>query len=89
MEGTLERKHKLQLGGKKVRKYQHGQQTLSPQSAAHTLILFLQAASRGWNSYHAVLHRHTLCFYQDRKDTLRVSSQQNHRKSTRTELINN
>ncbi|XP_076599688.1 uncharacterized protein mymx isoform X3 [Chaetodon auriga] len=49
MEGTLERKHKLQLGGKK-------------------------AASRGWNSYHAVLYRHTLCFYQDRKDTLRSSA---------------
>ncbi|XP_039995004.1 uncharacterized protein LOC120796340 isoform X3 [Xiphias gladius] len=49
MEGTLERKHKLQLGGKK-------------------------AASRGWNSYHAVLCRHTLCFYQDRKDTLRSSA---------------
>uniref|UniRef100_A0A665WM16 PH domain-containing protein n=1 Tax=Echeneis naucrates TaxID=173247 RepID=A0A665WM16_ECHNA len=49
MEGTLERKHKLQLGGKK-------------------------AASRGWNSYHAVLHRHTLCFYQERKDTLRSSA---------------
>jgi len=43
------------------------------QSAAHTLILFSQAASRGWNTYHAVLYRHTLCFYQDRKDTLRVS----------------
>ncbi|XP_031139979.1 uncharacterized protein LOC116039359 isoform X2 [Sander lucioperca] len=49
MEGTLERKQKLQLGGKK-------------------------AASRGWNSYHAVLYRHTLCFYQDRKDTLRSSA---------------
>ncbi|XP_047459002.1 uncharacterized protein LOC125018769 isoform X3 [Mugil cephalus] len=49
MEGTLERKHKLQLGGKK-------------------------AASRGWNSYHAVLYRQTLCFYQDRKDTLRSSA---------------
>ncbi|XP_034408319.1 uncharacterized protein LOC117744242 isoform X3 [Cyclopterus lumpus] len=49
MEGTLERKHKLQLGGKK-------------------------AASRGWNSYHTVLYRHTLCFYQDRKDTLRSSA---------------
>lgn len=49
MEGTLERKQKLQLGGKK-------------------------AASRGWSSYHAVLHRHTLCFYQDRKDTLRSSA---------------
>ncbi|XP_029926849.1 uncharacterized protein mymx isoform X2 [Myripristis murdjan] len=48
MEGTLERKHKLQLGGKK-------------------------AASRAWNSYHAVLYRNTLCFYQDRKDTLRSS----------------
>uniref|UniRef100_A0A3Q3MIK4 Uncharacterized LOC113131773 n=1 Tax=Mastacembelus armatus TaxID=205130 RepID=A0A3Q3MIK4_9TELE len=46
MEGTLERKHKLQQGGKK-------------------------AASRGWSSYHAVLYRHTLCFYQERKDTLR------------------
>lgn len=49
MDGTLERKHKLQLGGKK-------------------------AASRGWNTYHAVLYRHTLCFYQDRKDTLRSSA---------------
>lgn len=39
----------------------------------NTVILFSQAASRGWSSYHAVLHRHTLCFYQDRKDTLRVS----------------
>ncbi|KAG7263508.1 hypothetical protein CRUP_031736, partial [Coryphaenoides rupestris] len=48
MEGTLERKHKLQLGGKK-------------------------APSRGWNSYHTVLYRHSLCFYQDRKDTLRSS----------------
>ncbi|KAM4607673.1 uncharacterized protein mymx isoform 2-T2 [Polymixia lowei] len=48
MEGILERKHKLQLGGKK-------------------------APSRAWNSYHAVLYRHTLCFYQDRKDTLRSS----------------
>ncbi|XP_030628129.1 uncharacterized protein mymx [Chanos chanos] len=45
MEGTLERKHKLQLGGKK-------------------------APCRTWNSYHAVLYRQTLCFYQDRKDTL-------------------
>ncbi|CAJ1067414.1 uncharacterized protein LOC121511110 [Xyrichtys novacula] len=49
MEGTLERKHKLQFGGKK-------------------------ATSRGWNSFHAVLYRHTLCFYQDRKDTLRSSA---------------
>ncbi|XP_056148339.1 spectrin beta chain, non-erythrocytic 2 [Lampris incognitus] len=48
MEGTLERKQKLQLGGKK-------------------------ASSRAWNPYHAVLYRHTLCFYQDRKDTLRSS----------------
>ncbi|XP_074531898.1 uncharacterized protein mymx isoform X2 [Halichoeres trimaculatus] len=49
MEGPLERKQKLQFGGKK-------------------------AASRGWNSFHTVLHRHTLCFYQDRKDTLRSSA---------------
>ncbi|XP_067381669.1 spectrin beta chain, non-erythrocytic 1 isoform X5 [Channa argus] len=49
MEGTLERKHKLQLGGKK-------------------------ASSRGWGSYYAILHRHTLCFYHDRKDTLRSSA---------------
>nr|XP_046224340.1 uncharacterized protein LOC124048026 isoform X2 [Oncorhynchus gorbuscha] len=46
MEGTLERKHKLQLGGKKAR-------------------------SRAWSSHHAVLYKQTLCFYQDRKDTLR------------------
>ncbi|XP_061601923.1 spectrin beta chain, non-erythrocytic 5 isoform X6 [Cololabis saira] len=49
MEGILDRKHKLQLGGKK-------------------------AASRGWNSYHTVLYRHTLCFFQDRKETLRSSA---------------
>ncbi|XP_068597455.1 LOW QUALITY PROTEIN: uncharacterized protein [Brachionichthys hirsutus] len=49
MEGTLERKHKLQLGGK-------------------------TAASRSWNSYHAVLHRHTMCFYVDRKEPLRSSA---------------
>ncbi|XP_077469583.1 uncharacterized protein mymx isoform X2 [Stigmatopora argus] len=49
MEGTLERKQKLQLGGKK-------------------------AASRSWNSYHTVLYRHTLCFYQDRRETLRSSA---------------
>ncbi|XP_043111256.1 spectrin alpha chain isoform X3 [Puntigrus tetrazona] len=46
MEGTLERKHKLQLGGKK-------------------------APCRAWNSYHAVLYKQTICFYQDRKDTLK------------------
>ncbi|XP_052352990.1 uncharacterized protein LOC118382165 isoform X2 [Oncorhynchus keta] len=46
MEGTLERKHKLQLGGKKAR-------------------------SRAWSSHHAVLYKQTLCFYQDRRDTLR------------------
>ncbi|XP_067278657.1 spectrin beta chain, non-erythrocytic 1 isoform X6 [Pseudorasbora parva] len=45
MEGTLERKHKLQLGGKK-------------------------APCRAWNSCHAVLYKQTICFYQDRKDTL-------------------
>ncbi|MBN3324318.1 SPTN5 protein, partial [Atractosteus spatula] len=46
MAGTLERKHKLQLGGKK-------------------------ASCRAWNTYHAVLFKQTLCFYQDRKDTLK------------------
>uniref|UniRef100_A0A671LKW1 PH domain-containing protein n=1 Tax=Sinocyclocheilus anshuiensis TaxID=1608454 RepID=A0A671LKW1_9TELE len=46
MEGTLERKHKLQLGGKK-------------------------APCRVWNSYHAVLYKQTICFYKDRKDTLK------------------
>uniref|UniRef100_A0A672MZD7 PH domain-containing protein n=1 Tax=Sinocyclocheilus grahami TaxID=75366 RepID=A0A672MZD7_SINGR len=46
MEGTLERKHRLQLGGKK-------------------------APCRAWNSYHAVLYKQTICFYQDRKDTLK------------------
>lgn len=46
MEGTLERKHKLQLGGKK-------------------------APCRAWNSYHAVLYKQTICFYQDRKDALK------------------
>ncbi|XP_051945498.1 uncharacterized protein LOC127617567 [Xyrauchen texanus] len=46
MEGTLERKHKLQLGGKK-------------------------ALCRTWNSYHAVLYKQTMCFYEDQKDALR------------------
>lgn len=53
----------------------HCQQLQSPHSAANTPILFSQAASRGWNSYHAVLYRHTLCFYEERKDTLRVSTE--------------
>ncbi|XP_058879841.1 spectrin beta chain, non-erythrocytic 1-like isoform X5 [Acipenser ruthenus] len=48
MEGTLERKHKLQLGGKK-------------------------ASCRTWNTYYAVLFKQSLCFYQDRKDTLKSS----------------
>nr|XP_014351383.1 PREDICTED: uncharacterized protein LOC106705856 [Latimeria chalumnae] len=48
MEGTLERKHILQLGGKK-------------------------ACNRTWSAYHAVLFRQTLCFYQDRKDSLKSS----------------
>ncbi|XP_059372833.1 uncharacterized protein LOC132110279 [Carassius carassius] len=46
MEGTLERKRKLLLGGKK-------------------------APCRAWNSYHAVLYKQTICFYQDKKDTLK------------------
>nr|XP_055026003.1 spectrin beta chain, non-erythrocytic 1 isoform X5 [Misgurnus anguillicaudatus] len=46
MEGTLERKQKLQLGGKR-------------------------ASCRGWSSYHTVLYKQTMCFYQDRKDTLK------------------
>ncbi|XP_067091847.1 uncharacterized protein [Osmerus mordax] len=46
MEGPLERKQQLQLGGRR-------------------------ASSRAWGSLHAVLHRQTLCFYQDRKDLLR------------------
>ena len=80
MEGTLERKHKLQLGGKKVSErtglflntymshLTHRTVPLIP-----GLISGLQAASRAWSSHHAVLYRHSLCFYQDRKDTLRVS----------------
>ncbi|KAL0983651.1 hypothetical protein UPYG_G00130790 [Umbra pygmaea] len=32
-----------------------------------------QAGSRAWSSHHAVLYKQTLCFYQDRKDTLRSS----------------
>nr|XP_032626289.1 uncharacterized protein LOC116819042 isoform X2 [Chelonoidis abingdonii] len=48
MEGTLERKHMLQTGGRK-------------------------ATCRTWNLFHAVLMRQTLCFYQDRKDTLKSS----------------
>ncbi|NXD26955.1 SPTB2 protein, partial [Spelaeornis formosus] len=48
MEGTLERKHVLQTGGKK-------------------------ASSRAWGLFHAVLMRQTLCFYQDRRDSLKSS----------------
>ncbi|KAL6487656.1 hypothetical protein MHYP_G00042820 [Metynnis hypsauchen] len=48
MAGTLERKHRLLLGGRR-------------------------APCRAWSSYHAVLYRQTLCFYQDRKDTMRSS----------------
>uniref|UniRef100_A0A8V0ZA39 PH domain-containing protein n=1 Tax=Gallus gallus TaxID=9031 RepID=A0A8V0ZA39_CHICK len=48
MEGTLERKHVLQAGGRK-------------------------ASCRTWGLFHAVLMRQTLCFYQDRKDSLKSS----------------
>ncbi|KAL4641341.1 spectrin beta chain, non-erythrocytic 2-like [Arapaima gigas] len=48
MEGSLDRKHILQLGGKR-------------------------APCRSWTTCHAVLFRQTLCFYQDRKDTLKCS----------------
>ncbi|NXX16013.1 SPTB2 protein, partial [Podargus strigoides] len=48
MEGTLERKHVLQTGGRK-------------------------ANCRAWGLFHAVLMRQTLCFYQDRRDSLKSS----------------
>ncbi|XP_044300895.1 uncharacterized protein LOC123030759 isoform X1 [Varanus komodoensis] len=48
MEGSLERKHLLQPGGRK-------------------------ANCRSWNTFHTVLMRQTLCFYQDKKDTLKSS----------------
>ncbi|XP_042691345.1 spectrin beta chain, non-erythrocytic 2-like, partial [Centrocercus urophasianus] len=48
MEGTLERKHVLQAGGRK-------------------------ASCRTWGLFHAVLMRQTLCFYQDRRDSLKSS----------------
>ncbi|XP_077198485.1 uncharacterized protein LOC143839818 isoform X2 [Paroedura picta] len=48
MEGTLERKHLLQAGGRK-------------------------ANCRSWSTFHTVLMRQTLCFYQDKKDTLKSS----------------
>ncbi|NWH43832.1 SPTB2 protein, partial [Fregata magnificens] len=48
MEGTLERKHVLQTGGRK-------------------------ANCRTWGLFHAVLMRQTLCFYQDRRDSIKSS----------------
>ncbi|NXE73104.1 SPTB2 protein, partial [Cochlearius cochlearius] len=48
MEGTLERKHVLQAGGRK-------------------------ANCRAWGLFHAVLMRQTLCFYQDRRDSIKSS----------------
>ncbi|NXF04702.1 SPTB2 protein, partial [Smithornis capensis] len=48
MEGTLERKHLLQTGGRK-------------------------ASCRAWGLFHAVLMRQTLCFYQDRRDSVKSS----------------
>ncbi|NWX88413.1 SPTB2 protein, partial [Nothoprocta pentlandii] len=48
MEGTLERKHVLQTGGRR-------------------------ATCRAWSLFHAVLMRQTLCFYQDRRDSLKSS----------------
>ncbi|NXP51314.1 SPTB2 protein, partial [Heliornis fulica] len=48
MEGTLERKHVLQTGGRK-------------------------ATCRAWGLFHTVLMRQTLCFYQDRRDSLKSS----------------
>ncbi|NWI56171.1 SPTB2 protein, partial [Calyptomena viridis] len=48
MEGTLERKHVLQTGGRK-------------------------ASCRAWGLFRAVLMRQTLCFYQDRRDSVKSS----------------
>ncbi|NXL07483.1 SPTB2 protein, partial [Mesembrinibis cayennensis] len=48
MEGTLERKHVLQTGGRK-------------------------AGCRAWGLFHTVLMRQTLCFYQDRRDSIKSS----------------
>ncbi|NXH77566.1 SPTB2 protein, partial [Hydrobates tethys] len=48
MEGTLERKHVLQTGGRK-------------------------ANCRAWGLFHTVLMRQTLCFYQDRRDSIKSS----------------
>ncbi|XP_015477757.1 spectrin beta chain, non-erythrocytic 2-like isoform X17 [Parus major] len=48
MEGTLERKHILQTGGRK-------------------------ASCRAWGLFHAMLMRQTLCFYEDRRDSLKSS----------------
>lgn len=31
-----------------------------------------QASCRAWGLFHAVLMRQTLCFYQDRRDSLKV-----------------
>lgn len=103
MEGTLERKHKLQLGGKKVNitiiDIFLTPTTTNKHFVSHASCFYLlatvvdvklgcilvglyatdkinvlfQAPCRAWNSYHAVLYKQTLCFYQDKKDTLKVS----------------
>lgn len=72
MEGTLERKQKLQLGGKKVKRDSFGVKAWKC-TVAHALISCPQAASRGWSSYHTILYRHTLGFYENRNNTLWVS----------------
>lgn len=103
MEGTLERKQKLQLGGKKVNititVISLTPTTTNKHFVSHASCFYLQAtvvdvklgciflglyvtnkinllfqaSCRAWNSYHAVLYKQTICFYQDRKDTLKVS----------------
>lgn len=121
MEGTLERKHVLQAGGRKVQTWlwgsfgtgvlghgggwreardvpgtttavllailegqslrgaglhfeQHETICLLPNLLASQLspACVPQASCRAWGLFHAVLMRQTLCFYQDRRDSLKV-----------------
>lgn len=85
MEGTLERKQKLQRGGKKVKRDSFGAEAWRC-SGAHALISLPQASSRGWNCYHAVVSRHTLGFYQNRSSTLWVSETRRSSQAASTRL---
>ncbi|XP_069464952.1 uncharacterized protein [Ambystoma mexicanum] len=77
MEGTLEKKHLLQAGGRKSPSTSRKDFQLMEGTLEKKHVLQAggrKAACRTWSKCHAVLMRRTLCFYQDRKDTIKSST---------------